>query len=801
MASGELAVVRGGTGRDELSTNKLLVGHGTNPVLAPSELHWDDVNARLGVGESNPQARVHVNGTVMATAFWGDGSNLRNVDLETSTAGVLPVSKGGTGSNAHARSKVLVGDDADALRSPQDLHWDLVASRLGVRTSNPRGALDVRGTVFADLFRGDGSGITDLDMNKAALGLLSVKRGGTGASNLLEGKLLVGRGSNAVSSPDLLSWDGANARLGVGVTVPQHALHVSGRARADELETDDGSRVSNLNMDAAGLGDLAVEYGGTGRSNMASGRLVVGDGTFPLLTPELLRWDDTNARLGVGVAAPPQHALQVSGRVRADELEADDGSRVSNLNMDAAGLGDLAVAHGGTGRSNLTENKLLVGDGNGPVNTPEFLSWDGSNARLGIGTATPQKALDVRGSAYASDQFLGSRPRDSSNAPAFSWREDPDTGMFHPDDDDDHLAFATRGEERVRVTEWGFVGINTRFPQSALHVSGNVNIDGTILSAEMSADVITSGILPVPRGGTGSGQHADGKLLVGAGSNPVLSPSDLHWDAQQRRLGVRTSNPRGALDVDGKIYATSFQGDGSALTNLSISGGTTGVLPVNKGGTGLSDLPENRFLVGNAQNDPLFPQEILWDRVQKRLGVGARFGGASTPRAALEVDGSVVSAQGFSVDIGTDSANAPAYTWQGDDDTGMYRPGQDTVAFSTAGVERARLDASGRFGLGTTTPSAALHVASGDFALDGTMVSGSMDAARVTTGNFSVSRGGTGRTELDDGKILVGDGTNAVVTPGLLHWDGTNNRLGVGTSNPSEEIGRASCRERVSFTV
>jgi hypothetical protein len=51
------------------------------------------------------------------------------------------------------------------------------------------------------------------------------------------------------------------------------------------------------------------------------------------------------------------------------------------------------------------------------------------------------------------------------------------------------------------------------------------------------------------------------------------------------------------------------------------------------------------------------------------------------------------------------TASAPSLIWVGDDNTGIWHPASDTLAISTAGSERLRLDSSGNLGLGVT-PSA-----------------------------------------------------------------------------------------------
>lgn len=56
------------------------------------------------------------------------------------------------------------------------------------------------------------------------------------------------------------------------------------------------------------------------------------------------------------------------------------------------------------------------------------------------------------------------------------------------------------------------------------------------------------------------------------------------------------------------------------------------------------------------------------------------------------------------------SASAPAITADGDTNTGIFFPAADTIGFSTAGSERARIDSAGDLGVGTTNPQALLHV-------------------------------------------------------------------------------------------
>lgn len=72
----------------------------------------------------------------------------------------------------------------------------------------------------------------------------------------------------------------------------------------------------------------------------------------------------------------------------------------------------------------------------------------------------------------------------------------------------------------------------------------------------LNAGNISSGLLPVARGGTNAGVLTANKLMVGQGTNGVLTPGNLHWDNLNTRLGIITATPNSALDVNGTIQAT-----------------------------------------------------------------------------------------------------------------------------------------------------------------------------------------------------------------------------------------------------
>lgn len=62
------------------------------------------------------------------------------------------------------------------------------------------------------------------------------------------------------------------------------------------------------------------------------------------------------------------------------------------------------------------------------------------------------------------------------------------------------------------------------------------------------------------------------------------------------------------------------------------------------------------------------------------------------------------------IEFADGSASAPSITNAGDNNTGMFFPAADTIAFAEGGTEVARIDSSGNVGIGTASPSHKLDI-------------------------------------------------------------------------------------------
>lgn len=145
-----------------------------------------------------------------------------------------------------------------------------------------------------------------------------------------------------------------------------------------------------------------------------------------------------------------------------------------------------------------------------------------------------------------------------------------------------------------------------------------------------------------------------------------------------------------------------------------------------------------------------------------------------------------------SIATGLGLVGTPAYTFTGDLNTGLWSPAADTLAWSTGGSERMRIDATGNVGIGTTAPLATLSIGGGSIVDANVPVQISAGGSRKYFGinrtdgvhgllvGWDTSYGGSvirSVSASDPLSLMVNSTTRALVID-------TSGNVGIGTTNP-----------------
>jgi len=200
--------------------------------------------------------------------------------------------------------------------------------------------------------------------------------------------------------------------------------------------------------------------------------------------------------------------------------------------------------------------------------------WDASAERLGIGTSSPSRDLEVYGAVTPRISIVSGNTSTGSSALLFGDADADNIGSINYAHVDNSMRFSTNSSERMRIDSSGNVGIGATSPDARLHIVGqasgselaalklsnNVNADGSGVSLEF-ADVVDLTTTKITSLRTGTSYS----LQFFTTSSSTLS--EKMSITGSGNVGIGTSSPQNKLSV-GSVS--------DANTSISINSTSSG---------------------------------------------------------------------------------------------------------------------------------------------------------------------------------------------------------------------------------
>ena len=240
--------------------------------------------------------------------------------------------------------------------------------------------------------------------------------------------------------------------------------------------------------------------------------------------------------------------------------------------LEIAGSSNPGLVINDTGQAEKYAFHALATKLNMYYGTTAFLTYDASNSNLGIGTASPSRALTVSGST---SPFIAIVETGTSGSATLSFGDSSadNVGKIQYSNTTNSLAFVVNSSERMNIANSGRVGIGVNSPSGLLHVQSassgaSVNSSGDEIIAENSDNAGIS-IL--------SGTSNVGSLFFGdSGDNNRGSLQYLHTSNDMRfmtngnveKLRIDSSGTLlvGKTDQTANVSGTEIEGSGTIVS-------------------------------------------------------------------------------------------------------------------------------------------------------------------------------------------------------------------------------------------
>ena len=333
--------------------------------------------------------------------------------------------------------------------------------------------------------------------------------------------------------------------------------------------------------------------------------------------------------------------------------------------------------------SAATARLTILDDGTSAFNTSHL--YVSSSGRVGVGTTTPRELLHVGGGNLSLDSTRyidfgngNSRINDLGlvSGQGYSLR----ITTFGP------IGTGTANSltEKLRLTGSGSLGLGTDSPSARFHISGGFT-DGNLMRVQSPTGAEYFFISASGNVGIGtnlpsaelhiSGASIDSLLRVGSPSN-----ANILFVSGSGRVGIGKTTPNSTLDVNGNTIVTGSITNTSTITTLGSIVTPSQTIAVGNGFSGTTNLLN---IAGN-----LVPTATA---IINSLAITSTVSQSVNPTTIIR--GILVSPT-----FNTLGPQYRGFEWNNNQGFGLY------------GVGAAPNYLSGSLGIGTTTPSASLHI-------------------------------------------------------------------------------------------
>lgn len=261
-----------------------------------------------------------------------------------------------------------------------------------------------------------------------------------------------------------------------------------------------------------------------------------------------------------------------------------DQSHVTKLGTIETGTWQAStvnVSYGGTGKTSFTAGNILFGNDSGNIQEDSNLFFDNVNSRLGLGTNTPTKNLeisstndttlllsaDVNLTSTGKPEVVFQYGQDTKSLIGMSRISDDYANNIYPDafvishdkmDTTSVIQFATQKQSRITILHNGNIGISTSTPSANLDINGSLQSNGTISFLNtVNSTTVSNGSVQII-GGVGIQQS------LNVGGNVTIYNTQTSTSSNSAALVVN-----GGLSVDCEDNSVNVENGGA----LTVAGG------------------------------------------------------------------------------------------------------------------------------------------------------------------------------------------------------------------------------------